>query len=92
MTSHVLCRSGRLFIVGAEVKRVIRNSGAKSRPVARTMGTFVTRESKGAKEMCLKLPRELSEPIDNVIMLTGASGTLREVGTLFHSKGIGGVC
>ncbi len=79
-------------MVGGGVNRVIRNSGANSRPVARTVGTFVTRESKGTNEMCLKLPRHLSEPIDNVIILTGASGTLREVGTLFHSNGIGGVC
>lgn len=81
-----------MVVISGEDNRVIRNSGANSRPLSRAMGRCVGRGCRGPKGMFLKIIRQLSHPISKLIMFTGASGTLDHLGGVFHSNRIRGAC
>ncbi len=72
--------------IGGTVNRVMRNSGANSRPLPRTVGHCLGRGCTGPNGIFYKIVRHLSQPMSKMIVFTGADGKLRHVGHLFTSR------
>lgn len=88
----IVCRSGRVVMIGGATSRVIRKSGANSAPLSRAIGRCLGSGCRGPKGIFVNMARQLSHPIDNLIVFTGADGTLSHLGRVFGGDRIGGAC